>query len=77
MIGPNYSQTVAFIINNDFGSVLLETSKWKYLNYTQYLEDDSLKFEGLIPILILFQNLRCSNYKMTQYSFTRRKNIIS
>ena len=77
MIGPNYSQTIAFIINNDFGSVPLETSKWKYLNYTQYSEDDSLKFEGLIPILIVFQKFRYSNYKMTLYLFTRRKNIIS
>ena len=46
MIGPDYNKTRALILNNNFGSVSLEYSKWSYFNYTQFIKDDSLAITG-------------------------------
>jgi len=44
MIGPEYTKTLAMIINKNLGPVPLQDSQWLYLNWTNYEFDDSLKF---------------------------------
>ena len=54
MIGPEYTQTIALIINKHIGPIPLQNSQWLYLNVTkaEFEFDDSLKITGIRKFII-------------------------